>query len=388
MVEEQGAEAAGLPPQGDSQVGTPTVSQVLKDSISVEDSIKLALAQLDEARRAAEAILVDINSKADALRLVSSTASSSAARVDAVQTTVEGHLKVVQAAQAESEKLRGELAQAVAKATADVAGIDGLKSRGQSASDDAVRMATEISSAKSNAEASAGAITEALKASQQASKDTKALADKASKLEAAIVYYEQRLTKLIEDSDQQLKTIVGLLPGATSAGLAHAFNSRAETFKMPQRRWQWVFIGSLFALIALGLTGLWHALTSQTVLSYDELVRLWLARLPVAAALLWLTLHSGRESALAKRLEEDYGYKSAISSSFEGFRQQMKEVGESAGEGSPLAKLCQDTLATVSNPPGRIYDRHKLTISPSQEISTIVAAVVAAIKKESKKDDG
>ena len=55
-----------------------------------------------------------------------------------------------------------------------------------------------------------------------------------------------------------------------------------------------------------------------------------------------------REPALAKRLEEDYAYKSATASSFQGFQKQMSEIGTSAEGNTPLAKLCENTLATIS----------------------------------------
>jgi hypothetical protein len=100
-------------------------------------------------------------------------------------------------------------------------------------------------------------------------------------------------------------------------------------------------------------------------------------------------LHASHESALAKRLEEDYGYKAAIAQSFEGFQKQMAEIGEEAAAGSPLAKLCEDTLSTIASPPGRIYDKHQLTATPVKEAKELAveakqlatAAVAAATKK-------
>lgn len=56
--------------------------------------------------------------------------------------------------------------------------------------------------------------------------------------------------------------------------------------------------------------------------------------------------------ALAKRLEEEYGYKSAIASSFEDLHQQMTQIGGSAEKGGPVERLCVDTLAIIANPPG------------------------------------
>ena len=105
------------------------------------------------------------------------------------------------------------------------------------------------------------------------------------------------------------------------------------------------------------------------------LSRLWLGRAPVAAALVWLAIHASRESALAKRLEEDYGYKAAVAASFQGFQKQMAEIEERAGSDSPLTRLCADTLATIGTPPGRIYERHRLTVTPTDEIKDVVKAL-------------
>ncbi len=91
-----------------------------------------------------------------------------------------------------------------------------------------------------------------------------------------------------------------------------------------------------------------------------------LARLPVAGPLLWLALHASREAALAKRLEEDYGYKAAIASSCEGFQKQMSQFGMAPG--SALTKLLDDTLTTIAAPPGRIYEKHQLVVSPINEV--------------------
>jgi hypothetical protein len=82
---------------------------------------------------------------------------------------------------------------------------------------------------------------------------------------------------------------------------------------------------------------------------------------------------------LAKRLEEDYGYKSAIASSFQGFQQQMRDIGATAAPNSPLGKLCDDTLSTLASPPGRIYEKHGLTVTPTTEIAAIARATVDAV---------
>jgi hypothetical protein len=353
------------------------------DSASI--AVKLAeadslAAQAADYRKAAVEILSEAHkllADAKAAAVAISALAEKTANDQAVIATKSAH---IQDAQIHADKVRAELDKVLTAASGDAAKAEALRTRSQSASDDIAKVSGDVAASKNSVDAALAAVVEAQGSSEASSATTSGLAEKANQIESNLGKYERRLQELDEQSQKQLDTITGLLPGATSTGLASAFNTRADSFKTPQKRWQWVFISSLLFLIALGLTGAWHAIFSNAILSYDELVRLWLARLPVAAALLWLTLHAGRESALSKRLEEDYGYKSAIASSFEGFRHQMAETSSKAGDGTPLSKLCDDTLSTIATPPGRIYERHKLTVTPGNEIAALATAVVAAIK--------
>ena len=116
---------------------------------------------------------------------------------------------------------------------------------------------------------------------------------------------------------------------------------------------------SVLAIVGVAVTGFYQIYHLPTAPTYEELVRLWLGRFPVAGALVWLALHASREAALAKRLEEDYGYKTAIASCVEGFQRQMSQFGKDVESNSPLARLLNDTLATIAALPGRIYEKHQ-----------------------------
>ena len=136
----------------------------------------------------------------------------------------------------------------------------------------------------------------------------------------------------------------------------------------------------MLALVALAGTGLWQFYHSNTVPTFDELFRMWLARFPVAAALIWLAMHASNESALAKRLEEDYGYKAAIATCFEGFRKEMSTIEKDVASDSALGKLCGDTLTTIATPPGRIYDKHPMIVSPIHEAGELIKIATEAGK--------
>lgn len=294
---------------------------------------------------------------------------------EAVIATKSAHIND---AQKYADKVRADLDRQLTSATTQATATEAQQAKALAAAESATKELTQVQSTKSAVEAEAAIVAAASKTTTASAAACKNLADKSATIETRIGDYEKRLAEFEKKSTEQLKTIETLLRGATSTGLAYAFDNRRKTFEAPQNRWQIVFVCSLIAIIALTITGWIQTFFAASVPTYEELGRLWLIRLPIAGALIWLALHSSRESALAKRLEEDYGYKSAVASCFEGFRKEMAEISKDASPTSPLAKLCSDTLTTIATPPGRIYDKHKLTVTPSGEMVEAAKAIIAA----------
>lgn len=330
-------------------------------------------ASLEQMITTAQAKLAEITSAATAAL----AAKTQITDEQAVIATKSSH---IQGAQEHADKVRAELDRIQTVATQQANEVDGQRTRAQTATDSAVQVLAEIQLQKVSAESDAATTAAARDEAKSSAATAKKLADKSETVEQRIADYENSLALLENQSKGQLETITGLLPGATAAGLAHSFDQRRQTFLNPSTRWQWLFIGSISSIVILAASGLWQVSQAGTSLGWDDLARLWVARLPIAGALVWLALHSSRESALAKRLEEDYGYKAAIAASFQGFHKQMSEIGNAAPEGSPLAKLCGDTLATIGTPPGRIYDKHRLTITPTGELADTAAKLTSMDK--------
>ena len=339
--------------------------------------------KIDEA----ESTRVSVAAAAEATQAKVLEANTAATAVIAVLTQVTDDQAVIaaksahiQRAQEHADKVRTELDRIQTVATQHATEAEGQRTRAQTATDSVTELLATVRGHRASAETELAATIAARDLAKTAAETTKALADKSVTVEERITAYEARLADLETQCKAQLETITGLLPGATSAGLAHAFDDRRKTFLNPATRWQWIFVGSVGALVLLALTGLWNVYSASSLLGWDDLARLWLARLPIAGALIWLALHASRESALAKRLEEDYGYKAAIATSFQGFQKQMADIGTTAPAGSPLSKLCDDTLSTIASPPGRIYDKHRLTVSPTSELTDAAAKAMSQVK--------
>lgn len=342
----------------------------LRSKVEEVESVRTVLA---EANAAAQTKLADISA-------ASTAAAAARTQITDEQAVVASKSSHIQGAQEHADKVRAELDRVQTAATLSATEAEGLRTRAQAATDSAVELLTALRANKATADIDVTAISSAKEIAKTAADATKSLADRADIVDQRVASYEAKLAEFDVRSQEQLKTITELLPGATSAGLAHAFDDRRKTFLMPATRWQWLFVGSLIALILLALSGLRHVLSGNETLGWDELARLWIARLPIAGALVWLALHASRESALAKRLEEDYGYKAAIATSFQGFEKRMAYIGSDAVAGSPLAKLCDDTLTTLATPPGRIYDKHRLVVSPVGDIAAAASEAVASKK--------
>ena len=346
--------------------------EVLTASLKVKlDEAEAIHTSLVEATTGVQVRLLEVNAAAASIL----AASTKATDEQAVIAEKSAH---IQSAQEHADKVRVELDKAITVASQQATEAEGQRTRAQTATDSVVELLAAVHAHKATSEADIKSISDAKDVAKAASVTTKALSDKAETIEERVAGYEARLAELENQSKLKLETITGLLPGATAAGLAHAFDDRRKTFLNPATRWQWLFVGSLTSLVFLALSGLWNVYHAGSPLGWDELARLWLARAPIAGALVWLALHASRESALAKRLEEDYGYKAAIAASFLGFQKQMADIGASAAEGSPLSKLCADTLSTIASPPGRIYDKHKLIVTPTGELASAAAKAVVS----------
>jgi len=365
----QQANGGGSAPVEQFPTDENTLVAMLKGKLAEVESL---MARLADAVNAAESKNSEIGAIATATLAVKTQITDD----QAVIATKSSH---IQDAQTHADVVRAELDRLQTAATQQATEAEGQRQRAEAATKAATEVLAEIRTHKTAAEADATATASYRDTAKAATATSKTLADKAEAVEKTIAAYEHRLAEIEAQTKAQLETITGLLPGATAAGLAHAFDDRRKTFLKPGVRWQWLFVGSVTSIVLLALTGLWHVYQSGASLSWDELARLWIARLPIAGALVWLALHASRESALAKRLEEDYGYKAAIAASFQGFQKQMADLGSSAQGSSPLSTLCGDTLATIASPPGRIYEKHRLTITPTGELA---AAAAQAIKQE------
>jgi hypothetical protein len=193
--------------------------------------------------------------------------------------------------------------------------------------------------------------------------------------------------QILKDELQDLiQRVEGLLPGATSAGLASSFNKQRSRFASPQKQWLWTFIVCIGILVVLALPSFFAAIgwsRHSTDESWSAAWRNMVLRLPVVFPVVWLAIYAGRNYMMSLRMEEDYAYKEAISTAFEGYKREMEKIGADEGEKpTPITILCTNILRAISERPGRIYEGKQQDINLVTEVQGLIEKSAELSKKK------
>jgi hypothetical protein len=396
QVEAVTAQAAALSPiLADIQDARSQAREASAQSVAVLEAAKAAMLELTALASTAQSTdskakesAAQVTAALESVRALVGTATESAGRIEALNAQVE---QVAQVAATRSEHIedgrkyvdakRAEIDVLMNAAQLSANSTEGQHQTSKATGESISNLAAAMQTAKATAESNVEATGTARAAADKHAAVTARLAEIAAATEAKVADYEAKLTELQTAADEQRKIIDDLLLGATNAGLASAFDKRAKSFKRPEAGWQWVFLGSLFGLLVLAAYEAWTFGAATKAPEWQELGRMFVHRVPFLIPLIWLAIHSARQASFATRMEEEYAFKATISTSFEGYRRQMAEVSRDLAPNSPLARLCADTLATISTPPGLVYDKHRMDPTPGTAVSEMVKPLVEGVSK-------
>jgi hypothetical protein len=419
---------------GDGEL-TSQARQILEELRSFKDQAEALLKQAESARKNADSeALLAFNAKkaceehatsvanlkgaaeadANALATNKQRADEALAALNMAKASVDGDVKVI-------DSRRKEVDQAAVKVDQAAIGITGAaescairlreievsKEVAETQAKAASKAAADASSAqesatKSSAEATrlAAAASEEQGATSAASTEIQALLAQAraaegdldkvlshiAKSDEIAIDHEKRVEVLTTELQTLIERVEGLLPGATSAGLASSFNKQRSRFTGPQKQWFRTFIGCIGLLVVLAIPTFLTAVGlrgSPADLTWNaEWLRLAL-RLPIVLPIIWLAIYAGRNYMMSLRMEEDYAYKEAISTAFEGYKREMEKIVSGDGENpSPITILCANILRAISERPGRIYEGKQEDINLISEIRVLVEKSADLSKKQ------
>ena len=340
----------------------------------IRGAVEADIAWLSTTKKNAEDFLQAISAAKTASESDSRISNEAKANVEKDAATVKAANERIKTVLSAIEKIQFDVTDISKKVTAESAAVNEAKATVEAKATAVQDSAGKVSEAivKVNADS---------KAVDKIASDSKSLFDSMSDIKQTsneslerVINYQKELQKLRESFDELHNKIEGLLPNATSAGLASAFRNQKERFKKPQQFWLIVFIVTILILIVIGGKGYFDfSFKNNQLNSWNSILQYLAIRLPLVAPLIWIAIYAGRHYTLALRFEEEYAFKEAVSTSFEGYKREMAQIFDT-GENSnpPLVTLCENVLRTLAQRPGRIYEGRQEDITPLSPLTKII----------------
>jgi hypothetical protein len=156
-----------------------------------------------------------------------------------------------------------------------------------------------------------------------------------------------------ESCNTLFKKIEGLLPGATSTGLASAYQEQGKKYKQPYWLWSIAFLLVTIGMIIFSICTLHDATTVQ-----DALIKI-ISRTPFFVPAIWLAVFASKQQSQNRRLQEEYAHKETLSKSYESYKRELEKLPESPEKIKLLEKLLEAMVNMVNdNPSHTLQMRH------------------------------
>lgn len=163
-------------------------------------------------------------------------------------------------------------------------------------------------------------------------------------------YIAQRQAEI----DYILKQCSEAIVASTGVGLAKAFSARAKALTKQSYLWLGILVASLVVVVKLGLCRASEILSMFKEVGVEpNLIGLnMLMSLFIVAAPMWLAWIAAKRVAHLFRLVEDYEFKAAVSTSYEGYRREANKFDDSGF----AEKVLGSALTRFDEPPLRFVE--------------------------------
>lgn len=154
--------------------------------------------------------------------------------------------------------------------------------------------------------------------------------------------------------------IESLLPGATSVGLAKAYEDQKKSYSKPLRNWSGVFVATMIIMLSFGCY-YFIEISKAEDLNLQKAIISLLSKLPFFIPTIWLALYASKKQSQYKRLQQEYAFKETFAKSYDGHKRQIEAL---AYEPNEQKKLMEELLShlvkiTSQNPSSTLdYQNH------------------------------
>jgi DNA repair exonuclease SbcCD ATPase subunit len=184
---------------------------------------------------------------------------------------------------------------------------------------------------------------------------------------------KERIKTFLEDQEKKFKAqfdqIESLLPGATSAGLAEAFQKQKESYKWPVLIWSGIFIVVMAFMTGCSVYLFYHQFLANSGKNgsgdlTSALISI-LNDLPFFIPTIWLAVFASKQQSQYKRLQQEYAFKEINAKSFHGHKKQIEELmNQGHSDAELLSKLIVQLVAITSQNPSETLDSNAHNDSP------------------------
>lgn len=191
----------------------------------------------------------------------------------------------------------------------------------------------------------------------------------------------EQLGKLEDDQKQKYQALISkiesLLPGATSAGLARAYQELRRSFAQPIKRNTLLFYWAvgLMPVVAL-VTSIQDfqispfKLTFVDYSNFEAILRTMFLKVPFIAPLVWLAIFASTRRSQYERLKQEYAHKEALAKSYESYKKQLDALLAAHAEPLQRELISKAIEAIAFNASSTLDGRHheKMPLEHALEI--------------------
>ena len=167
---------------------------------------------------------------------------------------------------------------------------------------------------------------------------------------------KNNITTFLSEQETKFSTqfdeIKSLLPDATSAGLAAAYQKQKDSYTKPIQLWSIVFFATIFIMTSLGGYIIYRHFQSTKIDTLNDALISLLKDLPFFIPTIWLAAFASKQQSQYKRLKQEYAFKETNAKSFHGHKEQIERLMKEGGADKELlsALVAQLVVITAQNP--------------------------------------
>lgn len=151
-----------------------------------------------------------------------------------------------------------------------------------------------------------------------------------------------------EKYNTQFEQIQSLLPGATSIGLAKAFEDQKKSYGNSIIVWSFVFVFTMLGMISFGIYYIVE-ISKITDLDVSKALIAIINKLPFFVPTVWLAIYASKQQSQNKRLQQEYAFKETFAKSYDGQKTQLEKLDITDEEANQILKNLLENLVNITS---------------------------------------